>query len=147
MGLFVEESMGLFDFEFFGASGAVKAILLHPFVVKCLVPNQATAINTPPLGQLPMDRCAARLCVGTVVIIGHFYLFSIMTAMWQGLCSSLHFKITRSFWSKNEKSSKSGIKRGTMGKQGKMHCNAFFSIFIANLWCQKKVAFFAWWNS
>ncbi len=30
---------------------------------------------------------------------------------------------------------------GNKGKQGKMHCHAFFRIQVANHWCQKKVMF------
>ncbi len=91
VGIFKEESMGLLNFEIFGASGAVGVTLLHPQVVKQPIAIQATKMGTLPLGQLPMARCAARLCVRMVVIVGHFFIGLMMTTR-QGLCSSLQFR-------------------------------------------------------
>ncbi len=141
LGFFVEDPIDFFlDF--------LELLVLSE--LQCPPPGQLTTHWSPHHHNRhpPTARCAARLCVGTVLIVGHFYLFCIMPATIWGWCSSLHIKIMRSFWSKNEKWSKNGIKRGTRGKRRNDASKCIFVVFTLQIFGVRKkwLLFFSQWN-
>ncbi len=129
--------------KLFRGSRAVCATLLRPQIIKWPNAHHTTTIDTPPLGELPTARCAARLCVGMVVIIGHFYLLSIIMVTADRGCA-VHYILL--FWDCFDQKMKLKQKWEEEGNKKETRKDALQWIFY-HLCCKYLVSEKVPWNS